>query len=204
MTRDLENMKIEDDKIKSNKANTMEEIDDPKSTRGLEDHWEEFSESEEELEALQLIAAAEVELLKEYENNQMTSRSMEGPNTRGMESPNTRGMEEANGGLTIQEEHGQEMETVMNEEFDKLSESMNRKLQPNEMEDIHKKNEDREEVKKEDEELQSAGTKATPTANEEPKTPGKNLSHKKTPLPPPSKKRRLQEKKTPTNRKNPA
>ena len=56
-------------------------------------YWEEFSDSEEELEALKLIAAAEVELLKEYEDKQMTSRSMLGPNTRGMEISNTRGME---------------------------------------------------------------------------------------------------------------
>ena len=80
---------------------------------------------------------------------------------------------------------------------------MNRQLQPNEMEDIHKKKEDREEVKKEDEERQPAGTSATPTANEEPKTPGKNICHKKTPSPPPSNKRRLPEKKTPASRKNP-
>ena len=57
----------------------------------------------------------------------MTSRSMEGTSNRGMESPNTRGMEEVNGELSIQEEHGQEMETIMNEQFDTLSESMNRK-----------------------------------------------------------------------------
>ena len=88
-------------------------------------YWEEFSDSEEELEALKLIAAADVELLKEYKDKQMTSRSMEGPNTRGMESPNTRGMEEFNGKLSIQEE--QEMENIMNEQFDMLSESMNRK-----------------------------------------------------------------------------
>ena len=42
------------------------EEDDRKSTRGIEDHWEEFSDSEEEREALKLIAEAEVELLKEY------------------------------------------------------------------------------------------------------------------------------------------
>ena len=46
--------------IKSKKTKIKEEIYDPKSTRGLEDHWEEFSNSEEELEALKLIAAAEV------------------------------------------------------------------------------------------------------------------------------------------------
>ena len=72
------------------------------------------------------------------------------------------------------------METIKNEEFDKLTESMNRKLQPNEMADIHKKKENMEEAKKEDEELHPAGTSVTTTANEEPKTPRKNISNKKT------------------------
>jgi hypothetical protein len=42
------------------------EEDNKKSTKGVEEHWEEFSDPEEEREALKLIAEAEVELLKEY------------------------------------------------------------------------------------------------------------------------------------------
>ena len=44
MAKYLQKMKIEDDKIKSKKSNIQEEIDDHKSTRGLEDHREEFSD----------------------------------------------------------------------------------------------------------------------------------------------------------------
>jgi hypothetical protein len=42
------------------------EEEDNKSIRGVEKHWEEFSDSEEEQEALKLTVETEVELMKEY------------------------------------------------------------------------------------------------------------------------------------------
>ena len=66
-------------------TNTQMEKDDQQSTRGLDDHWEDFSDSEDELEALKLITEAEEELMKEYENNNNPIKVMEPPSTRGID-----------------------------------------------------------------------------------------------------------------------
>ena len=59
VSKGMDEMRIED-----------EEEDVPEDTREMEDFWEDFSNSEEEQEALHLIAEAEVELMKEYETKQ--------------------------------------------------------------------------------------------------------------------------------------
>ena len=117
VTDSLNKRKIEAANTKSNEVQTQKETEDPQSARGLEDHWEEFSEPEEELEALKRIAAAEVELMKKFENRKLKGAEME--------SPSTTGMEKENGNRSIHVEYSQEMEKFMNEEFDKLSRNKN-------------------------------------------------------------------------------
>ena len=53
MNKGLENLKLVEDKIKSTiQASRRKEKEEPKSNRGLDDYWQDFSDSEEELEAL--------------------------------------------------------------------------------------------------------------------------------------------------------
>ena len=68
MNKGLESLKLVEDKIKSTmQGSRRKEKEEPKSTRGLDDYWQDFSDSEEELEALELLAKAEEEVMLEYE-----------------------------------------------------------------------------------------------------------------------------------------
>ena len=60
-------MKLVEEKIRSTIiAERRKEGDEPRSTNGQEDYWQDFSDSEEELEALELLAKAEEELMLEF------------------------------------------------------------------------------------------------------------------------------------------
>ena len=83
MNKGLENLKLVEDKIKSTiKASRRKEKEEPNSTRGLDDYWQDFSDSEEELEALELLAKAEEQLMLEFEKR----KQMRGQSGMEMES----------------------------------------------------------------------------------------------------------------------
>ena len=65
---ELSSLRLKEEKIKSAmQEDRLEEAVEPESARGMmEDQWQDFSDSEEELVALELLTRAEEGLMMEY------------------------------------------------------------------------------------------------------------------------------------------
>ena len=98
----------------------QDEEQESSNARGLEEHWKDFSNPEEENEMMIQIAAAERELMEKCEEGQLheEERVEEGKTSRLEEDKSSLAVEMT----TTNPEHDkdQELDKILNEEFDKL------------------------------------------------------------------------------------
>ena len=98
----------------------QDEEQERSNARGLEEHWEDFSNPEEENEMMIQIAAAERELMEKCEEGQLheEERVEEGKTSRLEEDKSSLAVEMT----TTNPEHDEdpELDKILNEEFDKL------------------------------------------------------------------------------------